>query len=138
MTHPTRHPKTGTYLLRVAIPEPLRATTKQLFGVCRELRENLGTKSAAEARKRAPAALARLQAKLARAQAAAEAQTHAHSCECTAAGTPSQREIAALSGALYRNLTGADLADQAQYEAHWEEEIAMVNMPGGAISLTRT
>ena len=37
MTRPTKHPKTGTFLVRVAIPAPLREMTQRLFGVRAEI-----------------------------------------------------------------------------------------------------
>ena len=44
MIRPTKHPKSGTYVLRLAIPADLGETCKRLYGVRAELRENLGTK----------------------------------------------------------------------------------------------
>ena len=110
MTRPTKHPKTGTYLLRVAIPAHLRETTTRLYGVRQELRENLGTKDAEAARQRAPEALARLREKLNRAERVVSAEPV----------QPSLRDIAALAGTWYRQRTGAahtntELAD-AQFE----------------------
>lgn len=101
MTRPTRHPKTGPYVVRLAIPAELRDAAKTLFGVQRELRENLRTKDAREARRLAPDALARLRAKVeqARRVAAEEPQE------------PTGREIAALAGLWYRQCVGADITD---------------------------
>ena len=69
MTRPTRHPKTGTYIVRMVVPGDLRETTKRLYGVQAELRENLKTKDAGKAKLLAPAAVERLQSKLERARA---------------------------------------------------------------------
>ncbi|WP_353850973.1 DUF6538 domain-containing protein [Acidiphilium sp.] len=60
MTRPTRHPSSGVFRLRKVIPESLRDAAERLFGVRREFIENLGTKNEAEARRRAPAALAEI------------------------------------------------------------------------------
>jgi integrase len=70
MTAPTRHPRTQVYRLRIAIPARLRDTTERLFARRAELIENLKTRDPAEAKRRAPDALARLQAKLAIAETA--------------------------------------------------------------------
>lgn len=69
MIRPTKHPKSGTYVIRMAIPEALQDSAKALFGVRAEFRENLHTKDAAEARLRAPAAEALLRQRLARLRA---------------------------------------------------------------------
>ena len=109
MTRPTKHPKTGTFLVRLAIPTDLRETTKRLFGLQAELRENLKTKDSAEARRRAPAAVARLRAKLDRARATAS----------EAPSSPTSREVAALAGQFYRRRVGAG-GDAAAQDLHWE------------------
>jgi hypothetical protein len=110
MTRPTKHPRTGTYLIRIAIPADLRDTTKRLYGVQRELRENLKTKDAAIARQRAPDALARLRAMLAQAtRVASEAPSE-----------PTAREVAALAGDWYRRRVGADHPDPDLQDFHLE------------------
>lgn len=101
MTRPTRHPKTGTYVVRLAIPAELREAAKTLFGVQRELRENLRTKDAREARRLGPDALARLRAKIEQARRIAVEEPQ----------EPIAREIAALAGLWYRQRVGADVAD---------------------------
>ena len=70
MMRPTKHPRSGTYRLRLAIPAHLRETTERLYGRRAELIENLETKDWREAKQRAPEADARLRAKLASAEAA--------------------------------------------------------------------
>ena len=64
MVAPTRHPRTGTYRVRLAIPAHLQDSASRLYGRKAELIEGLGTKEAAMARILAPAALGRLQAML--------------------------------------------------------------------------
>ena len=44
MMSPTKHPRSGTYRLRLAIPTHLRDTTQRLCGCRAELIENLKTK----------------------------------------------------------------------------------------------
>jgi hypothetical protein len=63
MARPTKHPKSGTYAVRVAISRNLQTIAKQLFGVSVELRENLGTKDPDVAKRLGVAATARLQSK---------------------------------------------------------------------------
>ena len=109
MTRPTKHPKTGTFLVRVAIPAPLREMTQRLFGVRAELRENLKTKDPAEAKRLAPAAVGRLQAMLERTREVVAA----------APEQPLAREIAALAGEFYRRQVGASGTADEQ-AIHWE------------------
>jgi hypothetical protein len=79
MTRPPKHPKTGTYILRLAIPVRRGEACKQFHGVSRELRGNLGTKDTREARKRAADALVKLQGMLQQAaRFASEATAPAH------------------------------------------------------------
>jgi hypothetical protein len=44
MIRPTKHPKSGVYRLRLAVPAPLRGITALLCGRHAELIENLQTK----------------------------------------------------------------------------------------------
>ncbi len=110
MTRPTKHPKTGTYLIRLTIPVELRETAKRVAGVQRELRENLRTKDATEARQRAPEALARLRAVLDRVG-------RVHSAEPP---EPQAKDIAALAGVWYRRKVGANHMDESQRDFHLE------------------
>ena len=100
MTRPTTHPRTGGYLVRIAIPADLRETAMRLYGVGREFRENLRTKDAAQAKRLAPDAIARLADKIARTRSAVAGELP----------TPSSREIAALAGEWYRRKVGAQHA----------------------------
>lgn len=110
MARPTKHPRTGIYHVRLAVPEPLRATAKALLGAGRELVENLRTKDPKVAKEAAAAAVARLQAKLA-------AVRDAH------AGLPPkvpEQAIHALAGAFYREQMdhwGADPGHARRWEA---------------------
>lgn len=88
MTRPTKHPKTRTYLVRMAIPSTFGTSAKPLYGVGWELGENLGTEDATEARRFAPEVLARLREKLERAAQVIFGPIN----------EPTRREIAALAG----------------------------------------
>ena len=106
MTRPTKHPKSGTYVVRMAIPEDIRDACKRRYGARTELRENLGTKDAKQAKASAPAAMDRLRAKLAAAR-------------LDLAGGPSvatDRDIAALAGDFYRD----QLATYGDNPGPWE------------------
>ncbi len=65
VTYLHRHPKTGVYWFRRAVPAPLRAALGR-----REITESLGTKAPAEAKRRLPAAAARAEAELEAARSA--------------------------------------------------------------------
>lgn len=70
MPSPTRHPQSGVYRVRVAIPHNLRPTTERLYQRRVEFVTSLGTRDPIEAKRLAPDALADIAAKLARARAA--------------------------------------------------------------------
>lgn len=130
MTTPTKHPKTGTYRLRVAVPADLRDTTGRLYGQRRELQENLGTKDAREAKSRAGAALARLHARLQAARATRSADT----------ASLSERDVAALAGVFYRDEL-ARFSDGPGDPAGWEAETERLSDqvdpdPGGSGDVT--
>ena len=55
-TRPTKHPRTDIYRVRIRIPAPFRILAKERFGQGAEFIESLGTKDAALAKERAPAA----------------------------------------------------------------------------------
>ena len=57
MTRPTKHPKTGIYRVRKAVPESLRP-----FVGRREVTVNLRTREPREAAAKAPAALIQIEA----------------------------------------------------------------------------
>jgi integrase len=60
MPHPTRHPKSGVYAARVAIPKHLRAIVARQHGrTAVEFRENLGTRDKVEAVRRSRAVFER-------------------------------------------------------------------------------
>lgn len=87
MVRPYQHPKTGVYWLRKVVPEPLRAILGR-----RELKETLRTKDPREAKRKAPAVLAKFNAILAgAAQAAQTGTSHA-----------TLRDLMALGGEWYR------------------------------------
>jgi hypothetical protein len=92
MSRPTRHPKSGTYRVRLMIPPHLAATAHQMLGVRTELVENLKTKDMREAVRLGPAALARLHVRL-------DAITLAHA---GGGKVPTDRDMAALAGEAYR------------------------------------
>jgi hypothetical protein len=66
MIRPTKHPKSGTYRLRLAVPKALQDACKALHGVRAELIESLHTKNCREAKRLVPAAEELLRAKFAR------------------------------------------------------------------------
>lgn len=92
MASPTKHPASGTYRVRVAIPAHLRDTTARLYGRRAELIENLRTKDAKRARALADAATGRLRAQLEAAERALQGQ----------APELTERDIQALAGVFYR------------------------------------
>jgi hypothetical protein len=83
MIRPYKHPKTGVYWLRKVVPVDLRAAVGK-----RELIRSLGTKDPKEARARAPAVIAELEAVLEAARAGGDRLT--------------LKEITALCGEWYR------------------------------------
>lgn len=97
MARPTKHPRTGIYRVRVAIPAKLRDTTARLFAASHELTENLGTRDPAEAMAAGPAALVRLKAMLKAAQATLDSGT----------ANLSDRDVHALAGEFYRREVAA-------------------------------
>ena len=87
----TKHPRTGTYRVRLAIPAHLQATTARLYGRKVELIEDLGTKEPATARKLAAAAVGRLRALIEIAR-----------CDFNGEAVPvSERDIQAMAGVFY-------------------------------------
>lgn len=92
MGHPTKHPKTGICRIRIAVPEHIRTTAKELFGVGRELIANLRTKDPAEAKAAAPRETAKLEERLAAVRAAHEGRP---------VRTPEQA-VQAIAGEFYR------------------------------------
>lgn len=87
MSRPQKHPRSGVYRARKAVPKDLRAVVGK-----RELIETLRTKDPAEAKRLHPAAMARLEAVLAAARAQAAGKTTRL--------TP--RQIAEIAGEVYR------------------------------------
>ncbi len=69
MPSPTKHPRTGVYRVRVAIPIKLRPTTERLFARRVELVTSLKTSDSSEAKRHGSDALAEIEAKLATARA---------------------------------------------------------------------
>lgn len=97
MIRPTKHPKSGVYRLRLAIPLHLRDTTARLCDKRTELIESLRTKDPAEAKRRAPEAERRLRNLLDAASA--------HHSGATAVLT--DRQVATLAGTYYRDALAA-------------------------------
>lgn len=92
MASPTKHPKTGTYRVRLGIPMHLRDTTATLYGRRAELIANLGTKDAKRAKSLADAAAGRLRAQL----EAAERAFQGDAPQLTG------HDVQALAGLFYR------------------------------------
>lgn len=131
MTTPTKHPKTGTYRLRLAVPADLRETTARLYGQRGELLENLHTKEPAEAKARCGAALARLQARLQAARATKQGE----------GAQLSDRDVAGLAGEFYRAELDRFADDLLGGEAGWEAEgdrlSDQINSGDGEVTLSR-
>jgi integrase len=109
MSRPTKHPRTGVYRVRVAIPEHLREITKRLYGVSREHIQSLRTKDPKLAKERAASVVETFMARLRAAEAVAS----------EASREPGPREIAALAGEWYRGRVGAH-GDKATEDLHWD------------------
>ena len=88
MTRPTKHPKSGVYRIRVAVPAHLRDIVQRDHGVRSEFIETLGTKDPRQAKHLAGAVLQRFQGWL----RAAEAEHQGETVHL------SDREIATLCG----------------------------------------
>ena len=92
MAAPTKHPRTGTYRVRLAVASHLQDTARRLYGRRAELIEGLGTKEALTARLLAPAAVGRLQAML-------EVVRRDYGGEAVPI---SERDIQAMAGVFYQ------------------------------------
>ena len=110
MAAPTKHPRTGTYRVRLAIPAYLQDTAHRLYGRRAELIEGLGTKEAITARLLAPAAVGRLQAKL-------EVVRRDYGGEVVAI---SERDIQAMAGEFYTQCV-EDFGEDPGPAEGWEE-----------------
>lgn len=115
MAAPTKHPTSGTYRVRVAVPVHLRETTARLYGRRAELIENLKTKDAKRARSLADAATGRLRAQLEEAERAFRGQ---------AAGL-TERDIQALAGVFYRQQV-EDFGDDPGTPGGWHEAMSQL------------
>ncbi|HEV7268741.1 MAG TPA: DUF6538 domain-containing protein [Falsiroseomonas sp.] len=103
MCRPTRHPKTGVYRIRKAVPADLRDAVGKW-----ELIETLGTKDPAEAIRLAPDVMKRLEARIAKARAS------------RLPGRPmSLREIMAHCGEWYREQVALHESDPGSAEG-WD------------------
>ena len=103
MIRPTKHPKTGIYRMRKAVPASLRAVAGK-----REWEESLGTRDPAEAKAKAPSALAHIEAKHRAAIAASQPPR-----------TLTQREILEVAGEWYRAFV-SDWEDDPGARDGWE------------------
>jgi integrase len=111
MTQPTRHSKTGIFRVRLTIPADLRPTAKQFYGTGTELIANLATRDKREALARAPAALAKLKAKLDLVRALhADGPKHL-----------THREVRAIAGEWYREAVGMNEDNPGPFEG-WDAE----------------
>lgn len=106
MTRPYQHPKTRVYWLRKVVPEPLRAVVGK-----RELKETLGTKDPAEAKRKAPAVVERFEAMIASARSGNAAV--------------SDRDIQAICGQWYRDRVASE-GDNPGLAVNWEMEQAEI------------
>jgi hypothetical protein len=112
MTQPTRHPKSGVYRVRQAIPADLKETAMRLYGVRGEFTVNLDTRDPAEAKRRAPAALATVQGKL-------QAVRRAMVAPPAPPRVLTERDVQALAGTFYRQRIADDGDDPGGVE-NWE------------------
>ncbi len=125
MIRPTKHRRTGIYLLRKAAPVALRPT----FGGAWEVIENLKTKDPDEARKLAPAAMDRIEAKFKAARAHSQGKKTALT----------SREVAAFVGEIYRK--AAVEIERDPGEVHdWEAHLNALNdaVPGPVLGEVAT
>ena len=105
MARPTKHPKSGVYRVRRAVPDDLRSVVAK-----RELIQTLDTKDPAEAKRRAPPVVARFDAVLEAARRELKGDV----------APLSPREVAELAGAVYHAETkraAEDWGDVTQREA---------------------
>ena len=110
MIRPSRHPRTGIYRLRLAIPRALMATAVAMFGCRHELIENLGVKDPRDAKRLAGPAISRLLAKLEAVRAAAAGD----------APSLTERDAQFFAGEFYRAALrdhGDDPGDPEQLDA---------------------
>lgn len=107
---PTKHSTTGIYRVRLTIPVPLRDVALRLYGVKRELVENLGTRDPSEAARLAPEAMATLRAKL----------ENIYATHTSQARPLTNREIHALVGAWYQAETKSNEDDPGDGE-EWRQ-----------------
>ena len=109
MTAPTKHPRSGIYRVRIAIPAHLREVAYRLYARRAEFQESLGTSELREAKRLAPAAVARIEVKLALVRNAAAGRS-AH---------VSERDIQSIAGEWYR-AQEAEWADDPGRPENWE------------------
>ena len=100
MARPFKHPKTGVYWFRKAVPKDLQGVVGK-----RELTRTLKTKDPAEAR-------------TAHAKVAAEVDKHWQALR-SPAETLTNKQVVALAGVFYRELT-ADLSDEPGTPTTWD------------------
>lgn len=115
MTRPTLHPRTGIYRVRKAVPPPLRPLVGK-----RELVVNLKTRDPAEARRLAPAALARIDAQLAAALGAARAAS------TNGPRTLTPKEVAAVAGEWRRRAVADVERDPGDFD-RWDVETDLLD-----------
>ena len=115
MAAPTKHPKTGTYRVRLAVPSHLQDTARRLYGRRAELIEGLGTKEAVTARLLAPAAVGRLQAIL-------EVIRRDYSGEAVRV---SERDMQAMAGIFYTRRI-EEFSDDPGPAEGWEEVLGQL------------
>ncbi len=111
MVRPTKHPKTGIYRIRKAIPEALRPAAKSLFGVSSELIVNLKTRSVSEARAATPRAIEELHVKFRALEAANKG----------GAAPLTDQAVEAFGGIYYRREYEKH-ADEPGPLSRWEDE----------------
>ena len=113
MTRPTKHPRSGVFRIRVAIPMHLRAITERRYGKRTEFIETLETKDGAEAKRLTPPVLAKVQSWL----AAAQAEFDGRPLSLT------DRQIAALGGHYVAYRAAQDAETTPRADGDWDTEI---------------
>lgn len=110
VVRPTKHPETGVYRVRKAVPEPLREAAHALLGSRREVIVSLRTKDPAQAAAAAP-------------QALQEFDRRFEAIRATAAGSPphrmSERVVQAIAGEFLREEM-ARWADDPTAAGDWD------------------
>jgi hypothetical protein len=135
MIRPTKHPKSGVYRVRLAVPAHLRETCGTIYGRRAELIENLKTKDPAEAKRRAPDAERRLRNMLHTAEAAHDGMVR----------PLTDKQAAALAGewyhqqvAVHSDQPGPVIQWEAERSSLWDQVVRDKNDPATLVEVSLT